>query len=96
LHSLLDLLLTPRLAKCPLLHEEIGTTLSDKIMIEKQGLEERLARLKGGPVEKATTTRVSLKAPGRRKYPPVLPKFQNPSNPSETRARQGQELVPIV
>jgi DNA-binding protein H-NS len=59
-------------------------------MIEKQGLEERLARLKGGPVEKATTTRVSLKAPERRKYPPVLPKFQNPSNPSETSARQGQ------
>jgi DNA-binding protein H-NS len=73
------------------LHEEIATTLSDKIMIEKRGLEERLARLKGGRVEKATTTRVPLTAPERRKYPPVLPKFQNPSNPSETWAGRGKQ-----
>jgi DNA-binding protein H-NS len=72
------------------LHEEIATTLSDKIMIEKRGLEERLARLKG-PVEKATTTFVPLKAPERRKYPAVLPKFQNPSNPSETWAGRGKQ-----
>jgi DNA-binding protein H-NS len=71
------------------LHEEIATTLSDKIMIEKRGLEERLARLKGGPVEKATTTRVP--APERRKYPPVPAKFQNPSNPSETWAGRGKQ-----
>jgi DNA-binding protein H-NS len=73
------------------LHEEIGTTLSEKILIEKRGLEERLAHLKGSPVKKATATRVPLKAAKRRKYPPVLPKFQNPSNPSETWAGRGKQ-----
>jgi DNA-binding protein H-NS len=77
------------------LHEETGTTLSKKIMAEKRGLEERLAKLNGGLAEKASIARVALKVSdrraGRRKYPPVLPKYHNPSNPSETWAGRGKQ-----
>jgi DNA-binding protein H-NS len=73
------------------LHEKIGATLSSKIMVEKRGLEERLAHLKGGLVEKTTIARVTLKAPERRKYPPVLPKFRNPGDPSETWSGRGNQ-----
>jgi DNA-binding protein H-NS len=77
------------------LHEEVGTVLSEKIMAEKHGLEERLARLSRGVVAKATVTRsavkVSNRRTARRKYPPVLPKYQNPGNPSETWAGRGKQ-----
>lgn len=76
-------------------HEEVGAVLSEKIMAEKRGLEERLARLNGELVEKATITRAALKVGNRgavrRKYPPVLPKYHNPSNPSETWAGRGKQ-----
>jgi DNA-binding protein H-NS len=76
-------------------HEEVATLLSEKILAEKRGLEERLARLNGGRVEKATSTRAALKTSvrlrGRRKYPPVLAKYQNPGNLSETWAGRGKQ-----
>jgi DNA-binding protein H-NS len=77
------------------LHEEVGAVLSEKIMTEKHGLEERLARLNRGLGAKATIARAAVKAgdrrAGRRKYPPVLPKYQNPGNPSETWAGRGKQ-----
>ena len=76
-------------------HEEVATMLSEKILAEKRGLEERLARLNGGLVEKVTITRAALKTSvrrrGRRKYPPVLPKYQNPGNSTETWAGRGKQ-----
>ncbi len=78
------------------LHEEVGATLSKKITAEKRELEERLARLNPGPIsDKATVKRAVLqngdRRPVRRKYPPVLPKFQNPSEPTETWAGRGKQ-----
>ena len=77
------------------LHEEVGTVLSEKISAEKLGLEERLARLNGAVAEKASIARANSKTSQRRafrrKYPPVLPKYQNPNNPSETWAGRGKQ-----
>jgi DNA-binding protein H-NS len=77
------------------LHEEVSAVLSKKILAEKHGLEERLARLNRAMSEKATITRPASKTSQRRalrrKYPPVLPKYQNPSNPSETWAGRGKQ-----
>ena len=75
------------------LHEEVGNMLSEKITSEKRELEERLAKLNGRMTAKISreglqgTERRSV----RRKYPPVLPKFQNPSDPSETWAGRGKQ-----
>jgi DNA-binding protein H-NS len=75
------------------LHEEVGNLLSERIAIEKRQLEERLARLNSGIMAKIN--RSDLQVPERRKvrrkYPPVLPKFQNPSDPSETWAGRGKQ-----
>ena len=75
------------------LHEEVGNMLSEKITSEKRELEERLAKLNGRMTAKIS--REGLQAPERRsvrrKYPPVLPKFQNPSDPSETWAGRGKQ-----
>ncbi len=78
------------------LHEEVGAMLSKRITAEKRELEERLARLSRSPIsDKATTKRAALqngdRRPVRRKYPPVLPKFQNPSDPTETWAGRGKQ-----
>ena len=47
-------------------HEEVGTLLSQRILAEKRGLEERLARLKGG--EKAKIAPSHVRKPRRRRY----------------------------
>jgi len=77
------------------LHEEVGALLSDRILAEKRELEARLAKLNRGLVEKAPIARAVLKVSsrrtGRRKYPPVLPKYQNPGDPSETWAGRGKQ-----
>lgn len=77
------------------LHEEVGVLLSERISAEKRELEKRLAKLNRGLVDKAPTTRAALKTSsrraGRRKYPPVLPKYQNPGDPSETWAGRGKQ-----
>lgn len=77
------------------LHEEVGSVLSEKILAEKRGLEERLARLNGAVIAKASIARANSKTSQRRalrrKYPPVLPKYQNPNNPSETWAGRGKQ-----
>ena len=77
------------------LHEEVGCVLSEKLTAEKRGLEERLAKLSGGSFEQARNRHGALnvreRRVGRRKYPPVLPKFQNPNDPSETWAGRGKQ-----
>ena len=59
------------------LHVEVSQSLQQRIQQEKLQLEERLKRLQA-PV------------PGRRPYPPVLPKYCNPDRPSETWAGRGK------
>src|SRR5271169_2025910 len=78
------------------LHEKVGAILSKKGEAEKHDLEQRLARLNRSLVsDKATISRAGLRNSDRRKvrrkYPPVLPKFQNPSNPTETWAGRGKQ-----
>ncbi len=77
------------------LHEEVSTMLSERILVEKRALEMRLERLNGGQVERTTIARsaskVSARRTDRRKYPPVLAKYQNPGNPSETWAGRGKQ-----
>lgn len=83
------------------LHEEVGAMLSEKITAEKRELEKRLAKLNRGlisdkisisdkaPVKRAVSPKGARRA--RRKYPPVLPKFQNPADPTETWAGRGKQ-----
>jgi DNA-binding protein H-NS len=63
------------------LQEEVSTMLSEKIPAEKLALKERLAKLNSGLINRAV----------RQKYPPVLPKYQNPDDPSETWAGRGKQ-----
>jgi DNA-binding protein H-NS len=83
------------------LHEEVGAVLSERITAEKRELEKRLAKLNRGSISdkisipgKATAKRAILQSDARRprrKYPPVLPKFQNPADPAETWAGRGKQ-----
>jgi DNA-binding protein H-NS len=77
------------------LHEEVGVVLSERILAEKRRLEERLAQL-----DRALANEVRVADTGlntgqhgarRRKYPPVLPKYRNPNDPSETWAGRGKQ-----
>jgi DNA-binding protein H-NS len=77
------------------LHEEVGEVLSERILAEKRRLEERLARLDSALADNVKFAGSGLKGgqrrTRRRKYPPVLPKYRNPSNPSETWAGRGKQ-----
>lgn len=77
------------------LHEEVDAVLSEKILAEKRGLEERLAKLNRASAKKAAMTgagsKTSQRRALRRKYPPVLPKYQNPNDRSETWAGRGKQ-----
>lgn len=79
------------------LHEEIARILADRIFAEKRELEKRLAQLNRSELEMAGEMEPSrLSAAGavgrvpRRKYPRVLPKYRNPSSPSETWSGRGK------
>ena len=65
------------------LHEEVAAKLAVTLIAEKRVLENRLKQLKG--VVEAEHTKS-----GRRPYPTVVPKFQNPDRPSETWAGRGK------
>ena len=76
-----------------LLHEELTKVLSEKIVVEKRELEDRLAKLNRveiirGPGS-ARPLSMTDRAP-RRKYPKVLPKYCNPLAPSETWSGRGK------
>ena len=64
------------------LHVEVSQLLQQRIQQEKLRLEERLKLLQTPPVARV--------ASGRRPYPPVLPKYFNPDQPSETWAGRGK------
>jgi DNA-binding protein H-NS len=77
------------------LHEEIVTILEERILAEKRELENRLAQLNRGETS-AEKRKSGLTAPvgagraPRRQYPRVLPKYRNPSSPSETWSGRGK------
>ena len=66
------------------LHQRVQSMLADKLQAEKTKIEERLRRIRsvGGVV-----TRDRL----RRPYPPVLPKYKNPRNPTEIWSGRGKQ-----
>jgi len=68
------------------LHLAISKTLSEKIVAEKNLLERRLSALKP-----AASSEPQSRARERRAYPPVLPKFFNPEDPSQTWAGRGKQ-----
>ena len=71
-----------------LLHEELTKILAEKITAEKLELEKRLAQLnRANPIGEAKS---GADRP-RRKYPKVLPKYFNPSAPTETWSGRGKQ-----
>jgi len=76
-----------------LLHEELTKVLTEKITAEKLELERRLAQLnRASPIgeaeDRSTNSRTGRP---RRKYPKVLPKYRNPSAPTETWSGRGKQ-----
>jgi len=68
------------------LHERVTSVLARKISAEKGRLEQRLRQLgQGGPMSDEHVSRA------RRAYPKVVPKFRNPTRPSETWAGRGKQ-----
>jgi DNA-binding protein H-NS len=68
------------------LHLAISRMLSEKMIVEKKLLERRLRAL-----EPAAISEPQSRARERRPYPPVLPKFFNPEDPSQTWAGRGKQ-----
>ena len=66
------------------LHQKVQLMLADKLQAEKAKLEERLRRIKsvGG---------VAIAERVRRPYPPVLPKYKNPNDPTEIWSGRGKQ-----
>jgi DNA-binding protein H-NS len=79
------------------LHEKIAEILSIRLTAEKRELEKRLAKLRrdnrSQPAEqlKEADREEPHPARRRRKYPKVFPKYQNPSEPSETWSGRGKQ-----
>ncbi|MHB0768954.1 H-NS histone family protein [Bradyrhizobium sp. 5.13L] len=67
------------------LYDEVTAVLSRRMTAEKAKLEERLRRIEGTAVPTQAQQRL------RRPYPPVLPKYQNPKDPSETWSGRGKQ-----
>ena len=76
-----------------LLHEELTKILAEKISAEKRKLETRLTQLsRTEPVAEAVSRRKNKVADRpKRKYPKVLPKYFNPSAPTETWSGRGKQ-----
>ena len=76
------------------LHLEIVRLLSARLTSEKRELEKRLARLrreKELPQSEAADSHFKDAPQERRNYPRVLPKYQNPNEPSETWSGRGKQ-----
>ena len=76
-----------------LLYEDLTKVLAEKIAAEKIELEKRLAQLNSiSPIGEAGSSlpRPETDRP-RRKYPKVLPKYFNPSAPTETWSGRGKQ-----
>jgi DNA-binding protein H-NS len=75
------------------LHEELSDTLATRITSQKRELEHRLEQLNRQKVSSPSLRSQSPKtptSPARRKYPKVLPKYQNPKAPGETWSGRGK------
>ena len=75
------------------LHVEIGQLLSVRLVSEKRELEKRLAQLRREsdvPQKEPASPRQGTSRE-RRKYPRVLPKYQNPDEPTETWSGRGKQ-----
>ncbi len=66
------------------LHEEINSVLAKRLVEEKTALEQRLRQLRPGGVTGAFQRE-------KRPYPQVLPKFRNPTQPTETWSGRGKQ-----
>ena len=73
------------------LHEEICEVLSTMILAEKNQLEERLAQLTGEQIGALGRQSEATNDKPRKKYPRVLPKYQNPVEPSQTWSGRGKQ-----
>lgn len=73
------------------LHEEICEVLSTMILSEKKQLEERLAQLTGEQIGPLARQGEAANEKPRKKYPRVLPKYQNPLEPSQTWSGRGKQ-----
>ena len=75
------------------LHVEISQLLSVRLVSEKRELEKRLAQLRREsdvPQKEPASPRQNILRE-RRKYPRVLPKYQNPDEPTETWSGRGKQ-----
>ena len=66
-----------------IIHQQVTASLTQKILVQKARLEERLHMI--GSADKVA--RFDRK---RRPYPPVRPKYRNPKNPAETWSGRGR------
>ena len=78
------------------LHEQLTALLSKRILAEKRQLENRLVQLNRGKiVQVLAAAEVKSATPGyknpRRPYAVVIPKYQNPAEPSETWSGRGKQ-----
>ena len=75
------------------LHQELTEILAEKITAEKRELEKRLWQLnRAEQIGEATSPLEETEADRpRRKYPKVLPKYYNPSAPTETWSGRGKQ-----
>jgi DNA-binding protein H-NS len=74
------------------LHVEIGRLLSIRLTSEKRELEKRLARLRREKeLPRSEIGDGRLNDAPRRSYPRVIPKYQNPNEPSETWSGRGKQ-----
>jgi len=77
-----------------LLHEELTKILAEKITVEKQELEKRLAQLnRPGQfgADEMSIADAGATQPSRRKYPKVIPKYFNPLQPTQTWSGRGKQ-----
>jgi DNA-binding protein H-NS len=77
------------------LYEQLSSILAERIVVEKRELELRLVQLNRGRDTEAVVFELKSndgdRAPQRRKYPRVLPKYQNPAIPTETWSGRGKQ-----
>ena len=75
------------------LHETVEAVLAKKIAAEIIALERYLERLSpaADAVQRGSQKPSKAADAGRRPYPPVLPKYRNPTRPSETWAGRGRQ-----
>jgi len=77
------------------LHEHLTSVLSTRIVAESRELENRLDQLNRGKGAHASIVKLKSNAAARsgqkRRYPTVLPKYQNPAMPSETWSGRGKQ-----